>query len=316
MRSEEIRDYTHTLLYDGQCVICRFLVNNFFGANKPSLMRLMPYQEAQATKIYPEQELAKCKQQILIVDDSQPKFFGGVEAISLSLKLSGQLKPIQSILNFKPIKPLLNFGYKMVAWHRYSWFTIPPYLRCAECEINIPKFWNILFFAIFSSLSFGAYLLFCNLWFNFFRGAAPVLFSTLTIKNSVYALASVSAASVIHLLLSAIIYYSKQKSIGIHRIEGAKQYLLWSFVCSLLLLLFAPSAIFLGSWIASFTNALRMNLVFILLTCTFLSASLFATIALFKRLQSLKRQTIQNLFFVVVDLLVKCFLPFVLLRYL
>ncbi|MDX1920366.1 MAG: DCC1-like thiol-disulfide oxidoreductase family protein, partial [Candidatus Caenarcaniphilales bacterium] len=260
----------YTLLFDGQCVICRHLVDEYIKPKKPEELAVKPYQEAEFDKAYPEEQLQRCKKEILLINEEKQEFMGGVAAVSKTLELTKQFEWLQIILNIAFPKPFTWFAYRMVAWHRYSWFIVPPYLRCSECEIEIPKIWNFIFFALLGSITLGANFYFCYTWFNSLRGAAPILFSLIKREPLFLTLISVLACSAWSLSLQGLFYFTNKKTIGIPRIESSKQFFIVNTKFSLLLAAATPLSVALATWIAANTSALRFNLIFILLSCLYL----------------------------------------------
>jgi predicted DCC family thiol-disulfide oxidoreductase YuxK len=237
----------YTLLFDGQCTICRFLVKTFIEPANNLLLQPKPYQEAQFEAIYPAEQLERCNAEIILVDESNKQFLGGIEALSKTLELTGRLKWLQILLQIKPLKPLAWLIYRLVAWHRYTWFVVPPYLRCSECELKIPKVCNLTFFIIFGLLMGLSSLINLSVWFDQLAGVAAYLFST--IQQPIFALAIYSslACSLVLGLIYACSFGFYKKALGVNRLEVLKQHLFISSLGSLIatgLILLGQQAIF------------------------------------------------------------------------
>ncbi len=307
----------YSLLYDGQCVICRFLVKEFVKPYENENLHARPFQDAQAEKAYPDSELDRCKKEILLVDDGlqEQKFLGGVEAITKLLELINQLPLLRFWLSITFLKPINLFLYRLIAWHRYTWFVIPPYLRCAECELQIPLLWNSVFFVLFglSNLCLSAFTI--HIWFQSLKEAGRHLFGT--VHQSIWALSleSLGICSIVAILAWSITFASYKKVLGINKIEIYKQALLFSTLLSALTLIlffvFQPLAI----CIAERTDALKVSLLLFTYTGIHSLCLTAGQLIIFKRWQEINVSNWKSILILFFDFLLRSITPILILSY-
>ncbi len=291
---------SYTLLFDGQCKICRYLAQNIVQPNKPPELDLNPYQEAQFEKSYPESELKRCEAEIILVNESNGEFLGGIEALNKLLQLLNKFKWLQILLSFKPLKPLAWLVYRMVAWHRYTWFIVPSYLRCSECELQIPKIWNIVFFALFGFVCFGASFLNTVFWIDALAEAAPALFGTIPQPIWLQALYATLIGSGFYLIFTALNFALYKKALSVNKIEVSKQELLWSTVLSLATLLSLV-----------LTNLQNSSLNLLIKSAILIASLSIAQLLILKRFQQIDHGKFTSCFLLVLSAITRSLSPFI-----
>ncbi|MDJ0625366.1 MAG: DCC1-like thiol-disulfide oxidoreductase family protein [Candidatus Caenarcaniphilales bacterium] len=223
----------YTLLYDGQCVICRHFVDLYIKPYLSNELQINSFQNAEFEQTYPKEKLAKCKEEVVLVEEKEKLFISGHKAIFKVLEITKQLPLLRFFLNIPVLSPFNWFIYKMVAWHRYSWMIVPPHLRCIECELKIPIAWNIAFFMSLGSLIF--FTSFCNiyLWLNSLQHVAIQLFKIIDKEVLELTLLTTALSSIIYIAIRLISFGTYKKVLGLNKVEVVKQSFISSSIASL-----------------------------------------------------------------------------------
>ncbi len=306
----------YTLLYDGQCTICRYFIKNFLESRKGDSLELKPFQAAEFDQAYPPEQLKRCKAEIILVNEKEKTFLGGITAISKTLELVKLWPALQAWLNIPFLKPLNHFGYRIIAWHRYTWFIVPPYLRCAECELEIPFKWNFIFFALFSVILFTATYWNLSIWFTALADSAEQLFNT--VKNPLFLLPVFTAllATFFSGIFQFVLFSKYKKVLGLPKLELFKQYLLLNTINAVLLAALLPMGELIVKVIANFApniNSSSLNLL--VLTSLFCISLPLTQLLIYKRLREIN---FENKFILItclgLELIIKSLCPILILR--
>jgi len=305
----------YTLLFDGQCVICRHLVKTFVETSLPKNLSTKAYQLALEEGNYPKAELERCYSEIVLVNETDRHFFSGVEALSQTLKLINKLPLLSSYLKFSPLKPINNFFYRFIAWHRYSWFIVPPHLRCVECELKIPILWNLIFFLTFSLLALGASYANSYFWLQPLSEAAPQIFATIKKPFWSIPLLGLAASSIVFGLSSLISFASYKKVLGINKSEILKQNLLINAITSLIICALSPALNLLAFQVAPLIGGLMANLTFTLLTASLILGLSASQMFTFMRWKEIGFSPFKAVPILILDGILRAVAPILVLRY-
>jgi len=314
----------YSLLFDGQCVICRYLVKTLVDPFKSEKLATKAYQEVVADmralpdgtdKLYPLAELERCTAEIVLVDEEQKKFIGGVEAVSKTLELIDKLPLLRFWLNLTFLKLINWLLYRMVAWHRYTWFIVPGHLRCAECELKVPLIWNILFFTFFGALAFGTTYLNLHMWFKPLSEAAQSIFTTIKQPFYFLPLFSTLACSAVFVFMQLLSFVLYKKVLGINKIEICKQTILMSALISLVMCGLSPLLILAASLIAPLLGGLIANLTFLFLTGTLTMSFTANQIISFFRWREINFSPLFAVPLLLIDFMARMVLPVLILRF-
>jgi predicted DCC family thiol-disulfide oxidoreductase YuxK len=229
-----INSQEYKLLYDGQCIICRKLVADFVSPFLPLNIRAVSSQEFLFDNAQAPEEIAERAKGEILLYSPQGEVLGGIDAICKSIELSGHFLWVSKFLGLPIIKQLAEFKYKMFAWHRYTWFIIPPHLRCAECELKIPALWNALFFIVLALPMVVLTYLNFSVWYDSLSIITKPLFSTIKITNEIIAAVTTILTSVIFLFFNLLASYFFKKPLGINKIEPLKQAMVTNFFVTLI----------------------------------------------------------------------------------
>lgn len=215
----------HILLYDKQCLICQNFIKIF--ENQITVQPYQSFEESHSNQINFQKE-------ITLYDIQTKTYLGGVEALAKLLEITGKWPLLKNLLKISLFKPLYIFIYRFIAWHRYSWFIVRPYLRCTACELKIPKIWNIVFFVFFGSIIFISSFFNLFFWLKQMNLVILILF----FNSIIFAKSSFAAFALYN------------KVLGINKIEACKQYFLFSAIVSLGLLIIFFALPFRGLFLA------------------------------------------------------------------
>ncbi|MDX1918393.1 MAG: DCC1-like thiol-disulfide oxidoreductase family protein [Candidatus Caenarcaniphilales bacterium] len=228
----------YTLIYDGQCEICRGLVNALIRPYQPATMAVKSSQEVSLAEEVSDSFLERAKTEIILREEKTQKLFGGVAALAKTLELIQKLPLLRLLLEIKLLEPFTSFGYYLFAYNRYSWIPVPGYKRCAECEIKIPIVWNICFFVLIllvaGAVSFANILI----WLNWFELRAEALFNTVNywslIAIAMLTLLMGGMIQAFSVLIAMLLY---RKAPGVNRVEVVKQHYLSSSLAGICVLM-------------------------------------------------------------------------------
>lgn len=306
----------YTLLYDGQCTICRYFIKNFLENRKGENLELKPFQSAEFEKAYPPEQLKRCKAEIILINEKEQIFLGGTEAIGKTLELVKLWPVLQAWLKIPFLKPLNHFFYRLIAWNRYTWFIVPPYLRCAECELEIPFKWNLIYFiSLFVVLGLATYEN-LSIWFNALAESAEQLFDTVQNPFFLLPVITILIGTIISVIFQFILFSQYKKVLGLQRLELFKQYLLSNTVNAVFLLVLLILGQFLSQILANYLpNITSVSLVLLILTSIFCISLPLTQLLIYKRLREINFSNKYILIFcLVLELIFKALSPILVLR--
>lgn len=106
------------IFFDGVCHLCNTFVNFLIRADKKRLFKYAPLQGTTASTHLSPQDRAHLESVIVWIDGAT--LYRSQAVLTVLIQLGGPYS-ILSVLKILP-SSWLDFGYQMVARHRYEWF--------------------------------------------------------------------------------------------------------------------------------------------------------------------------------------------------
>ena len=117
-RSGTLEAVKETVIYDGECNICRQMKEGVDGVDRSHRLEWIPYQEPTLLQRFPQLSLEACQKAMHVVLEDGSVRAGG-DAVPVILERVG-LKPLAAALRLPGMHALVDFAYNWVASHRHD----------------------------------------------------------------------------------------------------------------------------------------------------------------------------------------------------